>query len=250
MIVPALNNLQDMFQGLLDQQALGGMVEADACHAAPSGFARGRIARAAGRCRRVGNGSCEIGRSGCGCRVRRRKWGPRPTSSVRQPRAKGEYFSFRKRTQGQATAAVLSRELPQLILKIQWPKTMYWNGKGTERFIRPIRWLVALLGDAGCSVRNRRRAVRQHHGRPSRPGKIGRSPSPSHDFSQAAKANGVILSAEERRERIEAGLRRCAVKPDPRPTCTRWSTSPNSLRPFSAASIAVISTCRKKCWSP
>ena len=25
---------------------------------------------------------------------------------------------------------------------------MVWNGKGTERFIRPIRWLVALLGDA------------------------------------------------------------------------------------------------------
>ena len=24
---------------------------------------------------------------------------------------------------------------------------MVWNGKGTERFIRPIRWLVALLGD-------------------------------------------------------------------------------------------------------
>ena len=25
---------------------------------------------------------------------------------------------------------------------------MYWNGKGSERFIRPIRWLVALLGNA------------------------------------------------------------------------------------------------------
>ena len=42
----------------------------------------------------------------------------------------------------------LARELPNLILKVKWPKTMYWNGKGTERFIRPIRWLVALLGDA------------------------------------------------------------------------------------------------------
>ncbi len=41
----------------------------------------------------------------------------------------------------------MAGELPNLILKIQWPKTMVWNGKGTERFIRPIRWLVALLGD-------------------------------------------------------------------------------------------------------
>ncbi len=60
------------------------------------------------------------------------------------PRANTSRFT--KRTQGQPTAAVLARELPQLILKIQWPKTMVWNGKGTERFIRPIRWLVALLG--------------------------------------------------------------------------------------------------------
>src|SRR6185295_10618947 len=48
--------------------------------------------------------------------------------------AKGEYFSYKKAIKGQATSAILARELPNLILKIQWPKAMYWNGKGSERF--------------------------------------------------------------------------------------------------------------------
>ncbi len=65
MIVPALNNLQDMFQALLDQQALGGRVEE--VHATPRRlFLRaGGLLDSAGGCRRVGNGACEIGGSRC-----------------------------------------------------------------------------------------------------------------------------------------------------------------------------------------
>jgi glycyl-tRNA synthetase beta chain len=62
--------------------------------------------------------------------------------------AKGEYFSFRKQVKGRRTADVLAASLPGIILGINWPKAMYWNGKGSSRFIRPIRWLIALLGDA------------------------------------------------------------------------------------------------------
>ena len=134
--------------------------------------------------------------------------------------AKGEYFAFSKRTPGQATAAVLVRELPNLILKIQWPKTMVWNGKGTERFIRPIRWLVALLGDAvvpfeigGVKSGN---ATVGHRvlGKPSIPVTI-------ENFGEQLKANGVILSAAERRDKIESGIQELLagkpfrIKPDP-----------------------------------
>ena len=31
--------------------------------------------------------------------------------------------------------------------RLRFPKTMYWTGKGGVRFIRPIRWIVALLDD-------------------------------------------------------------------------------------------------------
>src|SRR3984957_1984698 len=120
--------------------------------------------------------------------------------------AKGEYFSFTKRTQGQPTAAVLGRELPDLILKIKWPKTMVWNGKGTERFIRPIRWLVALLNDQVVPFEiggvNSGSATRGHRvlGDPSVPVTIA-------NFSQQLAANGVILSAAERRAKIEAEVK-------------------------------------------
>ena len=53
--------------------------------------------------------------------------------------------------------------LPVIITSIHFPKTMYWTGKGGARFIRPIRWIVALLGRSGCSIRDRRRQVGQHH---------------------------------------------------------------------------------------
>jgi glycyl-tRNA synthetase beta chain len=127
--------------------------------------------------------------------------------------AKGEYFAITKRTQGLATTAVLARELPNLILKIQWPKTMVWNGKGAERFIRPIRWLVALLGEAVVpfeigGVKSGSTTVGHRVlGKPSIPVTI-------QNFDEQLRANGVILSADERREKIEAGIT-ARIKPDP-----------------------------------
>jgi glycyl-tRNA synthetase beta chain len=107
----------------------------------------------------------------------------------------------------------LAAELPQLILKISFPKTMYWNGKGTERFIRPIRWIVALLGSeivpfelAGLHSGN----ITQGHrllGKPAIPVTV-------ENFEQQLEANGVILSASKRREKILAAQ---AVLTEPRP---------------------------------
>ena len=36
------------------------------------------------------------------------------------------------------------RLLPKEIASIYWPKNMYWR-KPSERFVRPVRWLVAML---------------------------------------------------------------------------------------------------------
>jgi glycyl-tRNA synthetase beta chain len=211
MIVPALNNLQDMFQALLDQHVLGGRVTAvDATPRRLVLRAEGLLERQAdveelvlGPPKSVGAGAA----AGFA-----KKMGTTPDQLGTQSTAKGEYFSFAKRTQGQPTGAILARELPNLILKIQWPKTMVWKGKGTERFIRPIRWLVALLGDsivpfeiAGVKSGN---ITRGRRGLP--PFQVA-----IENFSQHLKANGVILSAVERRERIESGIGTLRVKPDP-----------------------------------
>jgi len=212
MIVPALNNLQDMFQALLDQHALGGQVTSvDATPRRLVLRAEGLLDRQADVEELVLGPPTSVGAGAAAGFAK--KMGTTPDQLGTQSTAKGEYFSFAKRTQGQPTGTMLARELPNLILKIQWPKTMYWNGKGTERFIRPIRWLVALLGEAvvpfaiaGVSSGN---ATVGHRilGQPSIPVTI-------QNFEDQLRANGVILSADERREKIEAGIS-VRFKPDP-----------------------------------
>jgi len=62
-------------------------------------------------------------------------------------RRAGNYYELVKSIPGRAAREILAESLPPAILGIQWPKSMYWTDRGGPRFIRPIRWLVALLGD-------------------------------------------------------------------------------------------------------
>jgi glycyl-tRNA synthetase beta chain len=146
MIVPALNNLQDMFQVLLDQHVLRGKVTSVDATPRRLVLRADRLLERQADVEELVLGPPKSAGAGAAAGFAK-KMGTTPDQLGTQTTAKGEYSCFTKRTQGQATAAVLARELPHLILKIQWPKTMVWNGKGAERFIRPIRWLVALLGD-------------------------------------------------------------------------------------------------------
>ena len=58
--------------------------------------------------------------------------------------SKGEYLAAKITKKGRSTAEVLSELLPKEINSIYWPKNMYWR-KPSEKFVRPVRWLVALL---------------------------------------------------------------------------------------------------------
>ncbi len=62
--------------------------------------------------------------------------------------AKGEYVTATLKKPGQAAADVLARELPAEIAGIYWAKSMYWRPGKPERFVRPVRWMVALLDGA------------------------------------------------------------------------------------------------------
>jgi glycyl-tRNA synthetase beta chain len=48
--------------------------------------------------------------------------------------------------QGKDAADILTELLPREITGIPWPKSMYWRKRG-ETFVRPVRWLVAMLDD-------------------------------------------------------------------------------------------------------
>jgi len=57
---------------------------------------------------------------------------------------KGEYISAKVTKKGRTAAEILVESLPKEIAGIYWPKNMYWR-KPNERFVRPVRWLVAML---------------------------------------------------------------------------------------------------------
>ena len=59
---------------------------------------------------------------------------------------KGEYLAATVRKKGRAASEILAEFLPKEIASIYWPKNMYWR-KPNERFVRPVRWLVAMLDD-------------------------------------------------------------------------------------------------------
>jgi glycyl-tRNA synthetase beta chain len=60
---------------------------------------------------------------------------------------KGEYLAAKVTKKGRSAAEILAESLPREIATIYWPKSMYWR-KPNERFVRPVRWLVAMLDEA------------------------------------------------------------------------------------------------------
>ena len=120
---------------------------------------------------------------------------------------KGEYFAVRLTRTGRDTRELLAEALPGIIGRIAWPKAMYWTGKGGLTFIRPIRWIVALLGDqivefevAGVAAGALSRGHR----------KLGAAEIAfDHtNFEERLEKNGVILSADQRRKKIQDGIKK------------------------------------------
>ncbi len=143
-----------------------------------------------------------------------RKQGVKPEDLSIETTAKGEYYSFLKKIAGRRTKDILAESLPGIILGIYFPKTMYWTGKGGARFIRPIRWILALLGEevipfelAGV----RSDALTSGHRR------LGAREIvvTTADYEKRLRDHYVILSAEERRNKIRGELADMQVKSDP-----------------------------------
>jgi glycyl-tRNA synthetase beta chain len=61
--------------------------------------------------------------------------------------AKGEYIAATSVKAGRGAAEVIAEELPKELAGIYWAKNMVWRAGRPERFVRPVRWLLALLGD-------------------------------------------------------------------------------------------------------
>src|SRR5215469_9145847 len=143
-----------------------------------------------------------------------RKQGLKPEDLVVESTPKGEYYVFTKKVEGRRTIDILAEALPGVVLGIYFPKTMYWTSKNGPRFIRPIRWLLALLGEetvpfqiAGVHSGNMTSGHRRLGAR--------EIVVTAADYEQRLRDHYVILSAEERRTRIQSQFSATRVKPDP-----------------------------------
>lgn len=149
-----------------------------------------------------------------------RKMGVSVTDLVIRRTERGEYVACRRSVPGRAARDLLVEVLPGLILGIHFPKTMYWTGKGGPRFIRPVRWLVALLGEevvpfeiAGVRAGNTSRGHRL----------LGCAAVPvtTADYAEQLRRNYVLVSADERRRKIQDDIARLLentglrLRPDP-----------------------------------
>jgi glycyl-tRNA synthetase beta chain len=125
----------------------------------------------------------------------------------------GDYYELRKTVPGRRAIDILADYLPGAIIGLQWPKTMYWTAKNGPRFIRPIRWIVALLDDqvipfeiAGV----RSGAITRGHRQ------LGAAAIPVtiENYNQELRKNFVILSSHERHHKIETEASTLGAKID------------------------------------
>jgi len=69
-------------------------------------------------------------------------------SDVRRVKTpKGEYVAVTVKRAGQPTAALLAPAIARIVAGLSFPKSMRWIPGSETRSARPIRWLIALLGD-------------------------------------------------------------------------------------------------------
>jgi glycyl-tRNA synthetase beta chain len=120
--------------------------------------------------------------------------------------ARGEFLAAKVTKLGRTSLDLLFEILPRVIHDLSWPKTMTWTGLKGARFIRPIRWIVAVLDRkplrfsfAGVTAGDTTRGHRFL-------GKSSIAVKSFADYETKLRMNGVIVRPEERREKITKEL--------------------------------------------
>lgn len=121
--------------------------------------------------------------------------------------AKGEYVGVTVKKLGRTVEEIFIAELPKEVLSIYWPKNMYWRFGKPERFVRPVRWVVALIDAAvvpveiaGITASNVSRGHRILHG--EAPVVLAKP----QEYAAALRKAFVEVNVEERRQSIRKAL--------------------------------------------
>ncbi|MDR9413856.1 MAG: glycine--tRNA ligase subunit beta [Spiribacter sp.] len=120
--------------------------------------------------------------------------------------AEGAWLVHRGVETGQSTAELLPGIIEQALTGLPVPKRMRWGSQSAE-FVRPVHWVVLLLGDAvvpatffGVDSSRQSRGHRFHHPDPV---EIARAD----DYEASLRAAYVAVEMTERRDMIVEGVR-------------------------------------------
>ena len=123
---------------------------------------------------------------------------------------RGEYICASKLEKGVSTQELLETLLPEWIETLRFPKTMRWETKSEEpkafaRFTRPIRWLVALLGNqvVNCTYGAASAGRITYGHRSLHPDPITLESADVDGYIQELHNVDVIVCPKERRDTIE-----------------------------------------------
>jgi glycyl-tRNA synthetase beta chain len=119
---------------------------------------------------------------------------------------KGEYLAAKQVKRGRTAEQILSEILPRAIHDLSWPRSMTWTGIDGARFIRPIRWIVAIVNSKPLKF-----SFAEVTAGDTTLGHRFLSKGPLRvkdfaDFEKKLRANGVIVPPAERREKISKEL--------------------------------------------
>ncbi len=121
---------------------------------------------------------------------------------------RGEYIAARRKIAGQAAAELLPGIILRAWNRLELPRSMKWDESGFK-FIRPVRWLVVLLGDEVIPMQlgdvPSGRQTRGHRTLGSQAIELKRADGK--EYLRLLEENFVLARPEARRERIRSGLR-------------------------------------------
>jgi len=129
---------------------------------------------------------------------------------LRTPR--GEYVAAKLLLPGRPAREILAGLLPRVLAEIPWPRTMYWTRPDGAHFIRPVRWIVALL--AGQVIRFQFAGVCSGNATSGHRflGSSHIAVRDSRDYLRRLRSNHVLADPAARRKKIQRELSALAAR--------------------------------------
>jgi glycyl-tRNA synthetase beta chain len=152
-----------------------------------------------------------------------KKWNVSEKELLLEETAKGEYLAAEVASPERDAPDVLAELVPEIISALPFPKTMRWP-QADVAFPRPIRWLACLYGGAAvpAAYAGLKAGSRSYGHRTIAPGPkdlaavFDKAGSVELDKLKKfyEKELGVVVDAEDRRQRVLTQLKKIGVAPD------------------------------------